>query len=122
MLLGQAKIVRYYPYYLRFVDTHDVLLCCLVICGQPLIVLAYFLLHDRTLEAAKTIMLDLKYVNNAEDRAIFLTDIEKLKKVSCTRICFECHECTTISIFLLHVKFWLICLLEVKQTNCLLVV
>lgn len=46
-----------------------------------------FLLHDRTLEAAKTIMLDLKYVNNAEDRAIFLTDIEKLKKVSCTIIC-----------------------------------
>jgi hypothetical protein len=39
------------------------------------------------LEAAKNIMLDLKYVNNAEDRAIFLTDIEKLKKVSCAAVC-----------------------------------
>lgn len=36
----------------------------------------------RVLETAKSIMLDLKYVNNAEDRAIFLTDIEKLKKVT----------------------------------------
>uniref|UniRef100_A0A0A9E8R2 Uncharacterized protein n=1 Tax=Arundo donax TaxID=35708 RepID=A0A0A9E8R2_ARUDO len=57
MLLGQAKVVRYYPYY------------------------------QRVLEAAKTIMLDLKYVNNAEDRAIFLTDIEKLKKVTYTAVC-----------------------------------
>ena len=86
MLLGQARIVRYYPYYLRFVDT-IIVLCCLVIWGQLLIVLDNLLLHGRTLEAAKSIMLDLKYVNNAEDRAIFLTDIDKLKKVSCTMIC-----------------------------------
>lgn len=50
-------------------------------------------------------MLDLKYVNNAEDRAIFLTDIEKLKKVSHGAVC-ECHELMVISmspfIFLIH--------------------
>lgn len=50
--------------------------------------LAYLLLYGRILEAAKTIMLDLKYVNNAEDRAIFLTDIEKLKKVSYAAVCW----------------------------------
>lgn len=49
-------------------------------------VLSYFLSY-RVLETAKTIMLDLKYVNNAEDRAIFLTDIEKLKKVSYAAVC-----------------------------------
>jgi hypothetical protein len=40
----------------------------------------------RVLDRAKSIMLDLKYVNNAEDRAIFLTDIEKLKKVDLAAI------------------------------------
>jgi hypothetical protein len=49
----------------------------------------------RVLEAAKNIMLDLKYVNNAEDRAIFLTDIEKLKKVSQS---VECHEIMVIAV------------------------
>lgn len=62
LLLGQAKIVRYYPYYLR------------------------------TLEAAKAIMLDLKYVNNAEDRAIFLTDIEKLKKIEVASSCSDLYN------------------------------
>ncbi|KAI5012684.1 hypothetical protein ZWY2020_024950 [Hordeum vulgare] len=62
LLLGQAKIVRYYPYYLR------------------------------TLEAAKTIMLDLKYVNNAEDRAIFLTDIETLKKIEVASSCSDLYN------------------------------
>jgi hypothetical protein len=49
-------------------------------------VLSYFLSY-RVLETAKTIMLDLKYVNSAEDRAIFLTDMEKLKKVSFAAVC-----------------------------------
>ncbi|XP_062190637.1 suppressor of RPS4-RLD 1-like isoform X2 [Phragmites australis] len=62
MLLGQAKVVRYYPYY------------------------------QRVLEAAKTIMLDLKYVNNAEDRAIFLTDIEKLKKIEVASSCSDLYH------------------------------
>uniref|UniRef100_A0A0E0LGB9 Uncharacterized protein n=1 Tax=Oryza punctata TaxID=4537 RepID=A0A0E0LGB9_ORYPU len=62
MLLGQAKIIRYYPYY------------------------------QRVLEAAKNIMLDLKYVNNAEDRAIFLTDIEKLKKIEVASSCSELYH------------------------------
>ncbi|XP_006658223.1 suppressor of RPS4-RLD 1 [Oryza brachyantha] len=61
MLLGQAKIIRYYPYY------------------------------QRVLEAAKNIMLDLKYVNNAEDRAIFLTDIEKLKKIEVATSCSDLY-------------------------------
>uniref|UniRef100_A0ACD5UQ17 Uncharacterized protein n=1 Tax=Avena sativa TaxID=4498 RepID=A0ACD5UQ17_AVESA len=62
LLLGQARIVRYYPYYLR------------------------------TLEAAKSIMLDLKYVNNAEDRAIFLTDIDKLKKIEVASSCSDLYN------------------------------
>jgi len=62
MLLGQAKVVRYYPYY------------------------------QRVLEAAKNIMLDLKYVNNAEDRAIFLTDIEKLKKIEVASSCSDLYH------------------------------
>uniref|UniRef100_A0A0E0Q3C1 Suppressor of RPS4-RLD 1 n=1 Tax=Oryza rufipogon TaxID=4529 RepID=A0A0E0Q3C1_ORYRU len=62
MLLGQAKIIRYYPYY------------------------------QSVLEAAKNIMLDLKYVNNAEDRAIFLTDIEKLKKIEVASSCSELYH------------------------------
>nr|CAB3455462.1 unnamed protein product [Digitaria exilis] len=62
MLLGQAKVVRYYPYY------------------------------QRILETAKTIMLDLKYVNNAEDRAIFLTDIEKLKKIEVASSCSDLYH------------------------------
>ncbi|TVU19671.1 hypothetical protein EJB05_35834 [Eragrostis curvula] len=62
MLLGQAKFVRYYPYY------------------------------QRVLESAKSIMLDLKYVNNAEDRAIFLTDIEKLKKIEVASSCSDLYN------------------------------
>ncbi|CAN6180840.1 unnamed protein product [Urochloa humidicola] len=62
MLLGQGKVVRYYPYY------------------------------QRVLETAKTIMLDLKYVNNAEDRAIFLTDIEKLKKIEVASSCSDLYH------------------------------
>jgi hypothetical protein len=46
----------------------------------------------RVLDRAKSIMLDLKYVNNAEDRAIFLTDIEKLKKVD-----FSCNQFNDMS-------------------------
>ncbi|ONM27966.1 Suppressor of RPS4-RLD 1 [Zea mays] len=62
MLLGQAKVIRYYPYY------------------------------QRVLETAKTIMLDLKYVNNAEDRAIFLTDIDKLKKIEIASSCSDLYH------------------------------
>ncbi|GJN10543.1 hypothetical protein PR202_ga28644 [Eleusine coracana subsp. coracana] len=62
MLLGQAKVVRYYPYY------------------------------QRVLEAAKSIMLGLKYVNNAEDHAIFLTDIEKLKKIEVASSCSDLYN------------------------------
>ncbi|TVU13165.1 hypothetical protein EJB05_40697 [Eragrostis curvula] len=62
LLLGQAKVVRYYPYY------------------------------QRVLEAAKTIMLDLKYANNVEDRAIFLTDIEKLKKIEVASSCSDLYN------------------------------
>nr|CAB3451680.1 unnamed protein product [Digitaria exilis] len=46
----------------------------------------------RVLETAKTIMLDLKYVNNAEDRAIFLTDIEKLKKIEVASSCSDLYH------------------------------
>jgi hypothetical protein len=84
MLLGQAKVVRYYPYYQRLEDDCYRLLCYLVIYGH---LWSYMTsLVCRVLDRAKSIMLDLKYVNNAEDRAIFLTDIEKLKKVDLAAI------------------------------------
>ncbi|KAL5199015.1 hypothetical protein ABZP36_002527 [Zizania latifolia] len=62
MLLGQAKIIRYYPYY------------------------------QRVLEAAKNIMLDLKYFNDAGDRAVFLTDIEKMKKIEVVLSCSDLYH------------------------------
>uniref|UniRef100_A0A0D9WUT6 Uncharacterized protein n=1 Tax=Leersia perrieri TaxID=77586 RepID=A0A0D9WUT6_9ORYZ len=80
MLLGQAKIIRYYPYY------------------------------ERVLEAAKNIMLDLKYVNNAEDRAIFLTDIDKLKKIEVASSCSELYH-------IVGETYWAICDAYCSDTN-----
>ncbi|KAJ4760063.1 Tetratricopeptide repeat protein 13 [Rhynchospora pubera] len=60
MLLGQAKVVRYYPNY------------------------------QRTLDTAKTIILNTKYVTNAEDRLVDLSG--KLDKIKSASSCFDLYN------------------------------
>ncbi|XP_042387598.1 suppressor of RPS4-RLD 1-like isoform X1 [Zingiber officinale] len=62
MLLGQAKVVRYFPNY------------------------------SRTFDVAKSIIRDLKYVNNAEDRFIDLSDPDKLQKIKHAGSCSDLYN------------------------------
>ncbi|KAG1347909.1 suppressor of RPS4-RLD 1 [Cocos nucifera] len=62
MLLGQAKVVRYFPNY------------------------------QRTLDIAKTIMRVTKYVNNAEDHTVDLSDAGKLQKIIHAGSCSDLYD------------------------------
>ncbi|KAJ0980264.1 hypothetical protein J5N97_008519 [Dioscorea zingiberensis] len=62
MLLGQAKVVRYYPNY------------------------------QRTLDIAKSIMVDNKCIYNAEDKVIDLSEDGKLRKIRQASSCYDLHS------------------------------
>ncbi|XP_072951320.1 suppressor of RPS4-RLD 1 [Typha angustifolia] len=62
MLLGQAKVIRYYPNY------------------------------QRTMDACKDIMINTKYVNNAEDKIINLSEAGKLEKIANAVSCSDLYD------------------------------
>ncbi|KAJ6841917.1 suppressor of RPS4-RLD 1 [Iris pallida] len=62
MLLGQAKVVRYFPYY------------------------------QRTIDLAKSIMKETKYANNSEDNIIELCDADKLAKIKQATSCNDLYS------------------------------
>lgn len=62
MLLGQAKVVRYFPYY------------------------------KRTIDLAKSIMKETKYANNSEDNIIELAEADKLEKIKQATSCNDLYS------------------------------
>ncbi|ONK64775.1 uncharacterized protein A4U43_C07F29780 [Asparagus officinalis] len=63
LLLGQAKVVRYFPNY------------------------------QRTLDMAKSIIMETKYANNSEDKIIELSEPEKLQKIINAKSCSDLYDC-----------------------------
>lgn len=83
MILGQAKVVRYYPNYERYV------LIWFLYSRKLFHSSHYFVNACRTLDVAKTVIKDKLYVYNKEDKKIDLSKDGKLEDVSSFTILFN---------------------------------